>query len=306
MADASTSTPDSAGISAIVTAYQRTEQAIETIGRIQRCVPPPQEILVHVDGNQVACAKAIEAAFPQVRVLLAQENVGPGGGRNRLLAAAKCAHVASFDDDSYPLQRDFFQRIPELFDRYPSASILAASIVHRGESLQADANSDCAWTAAFGGGGCVYRRQQFLETTGYVPLTVAYGMEEVDLALRIIDSGGGILWVPWLQVFHNTDRSHHADARITAFSIANIALLAFLRYPLLCWPVGFIQLIRRMTWLVWARRLRGIGAGLLMIPRYLFLHRGYRATVSTKSLFRILALRRRPEPVSMRATIGEF
>ena len=284
-------------VSAIVTAYKQIPATLKTLEELIKCIPPPEEILVHVDGNQVACAKAIEAAYPSVQVILSEQNVGPGGGRNRLLAAARCAYVASFDDDSYPLQVDYFQRIPELFARYPSASIVAASILHRGESLPATATTGCAWVAAFGGGGCVYRREEFVKTAGYVPLAVAYGMEEVDLALRIIDSGGRILWVPSLRVFHDTDRSHHADPRITAFSIANIALLVFLRYPVLYWPVGIAQLFRRVSWLVRARRLGGIVDGFLMSPRHLFEHRGYRAAISARSLRRILSLRRKPEPV---------
>ncbi len=297
MCDLSVIGSDSGGITAIVTAYKRIEQSIETIGRILRCTPPPQEILVHVDGNQIACADAIKAAFPSIRVFLSAQNIGPGGGRNRLLANARCTYVASFDDDSYPLCGDYFQRIVKVFERYPKASVLAASIFHRGEFPPATANSTCAWIATFVGAGCVYRRPAFVKTTGYVPLAVAYGMEEVDLSLRILDSGGGILLVPSLQVFHDTDRSHHADPTITAFSIANIALLAFLRYPVVFWPIGIAQLARRLIWLLRARRFKGIVEGLLIIPGHLYRYKHYRATVSAKSLCRLLSLGRRPRPV---------
>ena len=60
-------------------------------------------------------------------------------------------------------------------------------------------------------GACVYRRSAFLEAGGYVPLPVAYGMEEVDLALRLHSRGGKILTTPWLRVFHNTDLKRHAE-----------------------------------------------------------------------------------------------
>ena len=75
-------------ISAIVTAYDRIDQTLATLRVIQGCVPAPNEILVHVDGNQVECEKAISEAFEGVRILRTQEQIGPGGGRNKLVEAA--------------------------------------------------------------------------------------------------------------------------------------------------------------------------------------------------------------------------
>src|SRR5215475_10350530 len=98
------------GISAIVAAYERVEQTLATLRVIQSCVPPPDEILVHVDAHQIACEKAIRNAFPAVRILCSHDQVGPGGGRNKLVNAAQFEFIASFDDDSYPIDSDYFER----------------------------------------------------------------------------------------------------------------------------------------------------------------------------------------------------
>src|ERR1041385_759847 len=95
-------------ISAIITAFERIEQTLATLRVIQSCVPPPDEVLVHVDANQNAAEKAIRDAFPDVLVLRSREQVGPGGGRNKLGDAARFEFVASFDDDSYPIDSDYF------------------------------------------------------------------------------------------------------------------------------------------------------------------------------------------------------
>ncbi len=87
-------------ISAIITAYERIEQTLATLGVIQSCVPAPDEVLVHVDANQLACEKAIREAFPNVRIFRSEEQVGPGGGRNKLVEATQSEFAASFDDDS--------------------------------------------------------------------------------------------------------------------------------------------------------------------------------------------------------------
>jgi GT2 family glycosyltransferase len=282
-----------AGISAIVTAYDRIDQTLATLRVIQNCVPAPDEVLVHVDANQVECERAIRQVFPNLRILRSTEQVGPGGGRNKLMNAAQFDFVASFDDDSYPIDSDYFARALKLFEKFPEASIVCAAVYHMGESIGLDEHS-ARWTADFLGAACVYRRNEFLEAGGYVPLPVAYGMEEVDLALRVHSRGGKILTSHWLRVFHNSDLRHHADPCVTAGSIANVALLAYLRYPVSLWGIGVGQCANRLLWLLRHGRRRGILKGLTMIPAHLRANHRYRLPVSRKALRSYLALRRAP------------
>ena len=285
-------------ISAIVTAYERVDQTLKTLRILEACDPKPDEILVHVDDNHVECEKAIRAAFPQVRILVSEERIGPGGGRNKLVAAAKHELVASFDDDSYPIDADYFARVGQLFDRFPEASIVCASLYHAGEAIGLDERK-AQWTADFSGGACVYRRGAFLDAGGYVPLAVAYGMEEVDLALRLHSRGGKILSSSWLRVFHDTDLQRHAEPHVTAGSIANLALLAYLRYPVSLWSIGVAQCVNRVLWLLRHGRHRGIWSGVTMIPGHLRAHRSFRLTVSRRVVWSYLALRRAPSHASL-------
>jgi len=285
-------------ISAIVTAYERVDHTLNTLRILEACDPKPDEILVHVDDNRAECEKAIRAAFPQVRMFVSEERVGPGGGRNKLVATAKHEFIASFDDDSYPIDADYFARVGQLFDRFPEASIVCASLYHAGEAIGLDERK-AQWTADFAGGACVYRREAFLNAGGYVPLPVAYGMEEVDLALRLHSRGGKILSSSWLRVFHDTDLQRHAEAHVTAGSIANVALLAYLRYPVSLWSIGVWQCVNRVLWLLRHGRHRGIWRGLIMIPGHLRAHRRFRLTVSSHSVRSYLALRRTPSHASL-------
>ena len=280
-------------ISAIVTAYDRVDQTLNTLRILESCDPKPDEILVHVDDNRVDCAEAIRAAFPEVRILVSEERVGPGGGRNKLVSAARGEFVASFDDDSYPIDSDYFARVRRTFQKFPEASLVCAALYHAGESVGLDERS-AQWTADFSGGACIFRRQAFLDAGGYVPLPVAYGMEEVDLAIRLHSQGGRILTTPWLRVFHNTDLKRHGDPKVTAGSIANLALLAYLRYPVSLWGIGVGQCANRLLWLLRHGRRRGILKGVTMIPAHLRANRRYRSPVSKRALRSYLALRRAP------------
>lgn len=281
------------GISAIVTAYERVEQTLETLRIIQSCTPPPDEVLVHVDANERGCEQAIRKAFPSVRVLRSEGQVGPGGGRNKLVDAAQFEFVASFDDDSYPIDSDYFARAAKLFEQLPDAGVICAALYHAGEAIGLDERT-AQWTADFSGGACIYRRQAFLHAGGYVPLPVAYGMEEVDLAIRLHSCGGRILTTRWLRVFHNTNLERHADPRVTAGSIANLALLAYLRYPVSLWVVGAGQCANRLLWLLRHGRRRGILKGVTMIPAHLRANHRYRLPVSKGAVRSYLALRRNP------------
>lgn len=285
-------------ISAIITAYERIDQTLATLRVIQNCVPKPDEVLVHVDANQINCEQSIRNAFPDVRVFRSVDQVGPGGGRNKLVSAAEFEFVASFDDDSYPIDSDYFARALKVFDSFPDASVVCAALYHTGESIGLDDRS-AQWTADFSGGACIFRRSAFLEAGGYVPLPVAYGMEEVDLAIRLHSRGGTILTTPWLRVFHNTDLKRHGDPIVTAGSIANLALLAYLRYPVSLWGIGLGQCANRLLWLLRHGRRRGILQGLTMIPAHLRANHQYRLPLSKRAVQSYLALRKNPEAQSL-------
>lgn len=283
----------SANLTAIVTAYQRADQTFATLRAIQACDPIPRDIIVHIDANRTDLENNIRRAFPNIRIICSETRVGPGGGRNKLLQASTTEYVASFDDDSYPIDADYFARAFFLFEKFPDASIICAALYHRGDVIAPDAHT-AEWTADFSGGACVYRRSAFLATGGYVPLPVAYGMEEADLALRLHAKGGRILSTSWLRVFHDTDLQRHADPVVTANSIANLALLAYLRYPLRLWFIGFGQCLNRVFWLVTHGRWRGIWSGVTMIPSHLRAYQKYRMQLSRSCIKSYRSLRRTP------------
>lgn len=283
-------------ISAIVTAFRRIDAVRHTLTILHQCDPPPDEIIVHVDGGEHTCAAVIEREFPNVRVMTSDGRLGPGGGRNKLIAAASHPLVASFDDDSYPIDHDYFERVQQVFEEFPAAWVVDSHVYHLHQPIEPDANHS-EWVADFSGGACAYRRTRFFEIGGYVPLPTAYGMEEVDAGLRLHAAGGRVLRSRRLRVFHNTDLARHADPAVTAASIANIALLAYLRYPRWLWGLAVAQCVKRIGWLVSQQRFRGVVTGVFSIPATIAQHRQAREPVSARALRSYWALRRHPIPI---------
>lgn len=278
-------------VTAIVPVFNRSLKCIKTLNRIYSCVPRPKEVIVHVDGNQELCASEIRNAFPEIKILYSIDRIGPGGSRNRLIEAASCPLVASFDDDSYPVDQDYFGKVVEVCKALSDASIVDAELYHPGEQITAPTD-EILRVADFAGGACIYRREKFQEIGGYLPIVIPYGIEEVDLALRCCAHRAPIYHAGCLRVFHDNDRSEQAGKTVTAASIINIALLAFLRYPVACWPVGVGQVINRLIWLVRMGRISGIVHGLAGTPGELLMRRKDRKPVSMSAVVTYLQLRR--------------
>jgi GT2 family glycosyltransferase len=210
---------------------------------------------------------------------------GPGGGRDLLIRRAKHAVIATFDDDSWPLDSDYFAVAARLMDLHPSVGVLTGQVALRGEEMKPASNFTTE-VASFECCACVFRREAFLQTRGFMPLRYGYGMEEADLGLQLLDEGWTILRTSSLRVIHDSELQHHSDHAVNAAHITNTALLAFLRYPKRYWLLGFLQVVNRVRYAVCSGRTRGIGAGLLCIPRILWGKRGLRAPVGAMALSR--------------------
>lgn len=120
---------------------------------------------------------------------------------------------------------------------------------------------------------------------------MAYGVEEVDVALQLDAQGIPLVEYARLEVFHDTDLAHHESVRITAGSIRNQALLVGLQYPLMAFPFGILQWLNKIRDNLIRRRWAGSLQGALQTPGHLWKHRSLRRPVSRAALrsFRALA-----------------
>ncbi len=277
-------------VTAIVPACRRQDKLLETLRRIQSCHPAPAEILVHVDGGDSVIVEAIRMFDPGIRVLVSDQLLGPGGSRNRLIAAAEHELVANFDDDSFPANLGYFTRVMDLAKHFPEAAIFSAA--SHAKEWQ---NPNFQRIAVPSGCGCVFRRSWFQLTKGFVPLPTAYNMEEVDIGLQLHALGGMIVHDPLLRVVHDNVLMREVDAGTNALVLANTALFSYLRYPVWLWPVGAWSVLNRLVLLLCWGWTAGILEGLRMVPDHLHKHKRYRREINSPSIFSWLLLRRLPK-----------
>jgi GT2 family glycosyltransferase len=275
----------------IIPTYRRDRQLAAVLQRLFSCNPAPLELLVHVDAGDQETPKMLEQSFlGQVKCICASSTRGPGGGRNVLIEMPQTPWVVTFDDDSWPESPDFFARLEQLIDANPKAAVLAFPINVRGQQ-PVHWPAEIQQASCFENCGCAIRREAFLQTDGFLPLRHAYGMEEADVSLQLLEKGWQILNVPDMLVYHDTGMEHHASAPVNAAQITNTALLAFLRYPITLWPLGILQTLNRVKYAISMRRFRGIAKGLLDIPCACWKYRAARKPVKAETIYLARKLR---------------
>jgi hypothetical protein len=222
-----------------------------------------------------------------VAVLTSSARRGPGGGRHRCLLACKTPFAVSFDDYSYPVDADYFATVERLFLEYPRAALLEANIWHRNEPELPRATS-LTPIPSYMGCGYAIRLDVYRQMRGYLDRQVAYGIEELDLSLQLFVSGCQMMRARELRVFHDTDFEHRYSSEITSGSIMNVALYAFLNYPMMASGLGMLQLGNKVAYCLRRGRIGGIIPGLLQIPADCWRNRMYRKPVPLNVLQRYL------------------
>jgi GT2 family glycosyltransferase len=280
-------------ISVGIPTWARGARVLGTIERLLACDPRPEEVIVHVDAGDGTLESALAARFPEVRLLVSASRVGPGGGRHRCLVAATQPIFVSFDDDSWPLDGDFFAETLRLFAATPDVALFAATIVHPGEVPPA--RVDLVKPAVeFTGCGWAISRTAYRQCAGFVDRPLAYGIEESDLGLQLFARGLKVARTRSLRVFHDTQLAHHRRPEQATASIQNVALLAWLRFPVALWPRAVLQVLNMAVDQARRGRGRGVPAGIVSLPRVLWQWRRERRPLPASAVRGYLARRQRP------------
>jgi GT2 family glycosyltransferase len=278
-------------VAVLIPTYNRGSALFSVLEKIRACNPRPIEIWIHVDQADGNLERELKRHHPEVGVLTSPTRLGPGGGRHRCVLACNTPYAASFDDDSHPVDADFFGKVEELFSQYPRAAIFGASIWHRDEAQKAR-TQNLIRRPSYIGCGYAIRLAAYRQVRGTLPRPVAYGMEETDLSIQLFVAGWEIYEAGALRVFHNTQLKHHESAEINAGWITNAGLFAFLHFPVVCWGWGLLQVGNRAVYSMRMGRFRGICSGLLKIPIDCYRNRRYRNAIPRRLVKKFLEFRR--------------
>jgi GT2 family glycosyltransferase len=278
-------------VAVVIPTYNRGMALLSVLEKIQTCNPKPAEIWIHIDLADGALEDLLRRNYPEIGVLTSPTRLGPGGGRHRCLMACTTPYAVSFDDDSYPVDADFFERVEQLFLQHPDAAIFSAAIWARHEPAIGRSESQIVISSYVACGSAI-RLAAYRAVRGLLSLPVAYGMEETDLSIQLFAAGWQIYRAGDLRVFHDADLRHHETPDINAGGITNVGLFVFLHFPVNRWGYGLLQVANRVAYSIRMGRIRGICAGIIRILPNCYSNRQHRKPIEWQTLKRFLELRR--------------
>ena len=240
----SLSPKDTVPISVAIPAFGNETALNRTLQHIYSCHPLPQEVLLHYDGGWEPSHNFVLNAPVPVRIFRSPQHLGPGGGRHHLYIEASCELIASFDDDSWPLDPDYFARANAVMNAFPNAAIMSPA-VYLLENPPLRAQAEVTERVSFDGSASVTRKRHYLQLPGYVPVAHAYGVEEADLSLQAHAAGFQVLKCPWIRAWHQRAQADYVHSVIPW--IKNEILHAYLRYPLIGQPWGWLRALRHVA-----------------------------------------------------------
>jgi GT2 family glycosyltransferase len=196
-------------ISILIITYNRPDDLLELLQsiRMQKDVSALKEVLVLNNASSVSYARVEEFASqnPDLKInyIFSDENLGVSRGRNKLMSMATGDQLLVLDDDILFRQTDDLKNIATVFSKpfFKEANtgvITFRVIYHETKEQQKTAlphkqfdeykDKEVFLTSYFTGCAHVLQKKVLAET-GFYPVDFFYGMEEYDLAYRMVKAG---------------------------------------------------------------------------------------------------------------------
>lgn len=220
--------------------YRRRDALDRVLRSILAQEYPSVEILVVENGSGDGTADWIRSEYPRVRLMDLQKNHGTFA-RNYGIEAAAGEIVVTLDNDVYFDDPRDVHRIVAAFERHPEAGCLAFRVYHP-QTGRLHARDWChprPWQQAetiefetyyITEGASAFRRAVFERVQPYWK-DLFIGLEGFDLALRLMDAGHQIWYVPEVKVWHMASLETRESWRPFYYNTRNLFLVAFRNYP---------------------------------------------------------------------------
>ncbi|HYF37470.1 MAG TPA: glycosyltransferase [Prosthecobacter sp.] len=219
----------------MITTRNRCADLQRTLGVLAKMNPAADEVLITADGCVDDTVEMVRKLFPLCRLWVNDVSVGSIPSRDRMLREAVGDLVVSLDDDSYPLEGDFFARLAELFARHPEAGVVTFPELRDDGVYESAAKTPASaghFVAAFANCAAAMRRETYLQTGGY-PLFFSHAYEEPDFALQCYQHGSAVWFEPDLTIRHHLSARNRSGLRTHQLNARNELWSVWLRCP---WP----------------------------------------------------------------------
>lgn len=230
-------------ISVVVPSYNRREGMLALLADVFRQEGVDFEVIVVDDCSPDDSAEAIRREFPEVRLFVNETNSGPAVTRNRGIREARGAVIVGFDSDVTIPDPMLLTKTAACFQQWVGVDGLAFRIF-KPDGVSEDIgrwwhpqpienHADKAFATSYFSGTAYAFRRDAMMAAGLFPELFYMHYEEVELAWRILDHGGRILYTPDLAVMHHANPVSRRSEVELFFKPRNQILLAAACLPLI-------------------------------------------------------------------------
>lgn len=224
-------------VTVFVLNWNRKQDLLDALESVRRQTYAPIEMLVVDNGSTDGSALAAEQAYPEARIIRLERNYGCPGGRNRGIACATGTFVFFLDNDGL-LDANAVEVAMHHIITDPRIAVVSCKTVYyeTGQTQflfgkNKDKSDSCCFTSRFSGGASLHRASIYAEV-GCYPDDYMYGGEESDLALRLLDHGYLIKYVPDAVMYHKILDSARSRPQEFLHRCANSLTTAWRLWPL--------------------------------------------------------------------------
>jgi GT2 family glycosyltransferase len=229
-------------LSVVIPSYNRKDCVLALLRDVYRQEAVDFEVIVVDDCSPDDSYEAVAAEFPQVVLLRNEKNGGPCVTRNRGILAAKGEFIVGLDSDVTIPDRQLLTKVANAFAASPDATGFAFRLFAP-DGVTDDtprwwhplpiksAKASRFETDYFSGTAYAFRREAVI-AAGLYPEIYYMHYEEVELAWRVIDQGGSILYRPDLTAVHHANPVARRSEIKVFYKPRNQVLLTLRCYPL--------------------------------------------------------------------------
>lgn len=192
------------------------------------------------DGSDAAIEGPVLAALaadlpPSVRFIRHDPSLNLAASRNRIAREARTPWVLNLDDDAFIVSREAVEMAVRVMEMDPSVAAVAfAQCDAEGKSFHPSAQplpvDYPAYAPTFIGYAHLLRREAFLAAGGFRERLGING-EEKELALRLLDRGWRVVYLPAARIAHVADVANRDGRRYLHQVVRNDVLGALYDQP---------------------------------------------------------------------------
>jgi GT2 family glycosyltransferase len=149
--------------------------------------------------------ESLVADRPRFTLVLNENNLGVGAGRNRGWERSTRSFVVTLDDDTWVTTEQIVSLVIELQSR-PDAGIVTPIVIHPEDGRLQQPVLDSPRRVTMFHGACYATRREVIDAVGMHDPGCDFGGEELDLSIRARAAGWDVLQHPDLRVAHNSLR----------------------------------------------------------------------------------------------------